>query len=387
MKTYHPNFKDKRVAARARKAIGFAKAVISEDKPHSWSTRYLDKYFGQQQHPLSQYLRRVLLITTNNHWSIDNKTCKEYILNAEGYRFLRDSLDGKTTLTWKEYRKSGEQDEAGASADKDPTCITSLFNPEAAYDYKIVNEWCRREFSEELANLAFSYDDKSNRLWHPLQHVKRENKRQVLAEAGLVHQYDVDCCAPTLLLQYAQTVGMDLWLEHLNEYLNNKTAIRNQIAEETEIPVKSVKVIINALFNGARIGSSPRQQISPLIQFEKARAEFLRTHEFIAGLRKDIKTCWDYIEEHHGRRYQVLKNGKTRKAAMKPTTKWAIYFDLERKVLNAVREYLEQTNNAHFLEHDGWTTAKAIDQAALQSYIEQKTGFVVKFSYEEVTAQ
>lgn len=392
MKKYHPNFKDKRVAERVRKAIGFSKAVISENKPHAWSTRYIDRYFGQQQHDLSKYLRSVLLIVTNNHWSVDGKKCKEYMLNGQGYTFLRDSLDGKTSLTWAEYRKQINSTEERTEEEKTAACITSLINPDDVYDREIVNEWCRREFACELQNLAFTYEDKSGRLWHPLQKVKREIKKEVLSEAGLVHQYDIDCCAPTLLYQYALQVGMDEYLEYIAEYLNNKTKIREQLAEDAELPVKAVKVIINSLFAGAKIGSSPAVAMGTVIGHDQARAEYLRQDKFIVGLRKDIKTMWEYIEEHHGCRYKadskgnvlLTKKGKPKKVPMTSSRKWSIYFDLERRVLDCVREYLEKTNTPNFLEHDGWTTASQIDCEALYSYVKSKTGFDVRFSYEEV---
>jgi hypothetical protein len=52
--------------------------------------------------------------------------------------------------------------------------------------------------------------------------------------------------------------------------------------------------------------------------------------------------------------YLVHINGKTRRKPMSSKQKWNIYFDLERTVLSCVREYLTDTNNKHFLEHDGW---------------------------------
>jgi hypothetical protein len=42
--------------------------------------------------------------------------------------------------------------------------------------------------------------------------------------------------------------------------------------------------------------------------------------------------------------------------------KWGVYFDLERQVLNEVREFLRETNNRHFLEHDGWSCENEINE-------------------------
>ena len=212
--TYNPNFNDPRVLSRTTQALGFALAVMSKTEPHQWSTRYIDQHFGQQQLPLSKYLRDVLLITTNNHWSKDTGKCKEYILNESGVRYLREIIQETTTMTWNEYKES--------NLDKNyhsiPYCIGSpdvcdeVRNNERKWDYKIVNQWVRREFENELAALQFNYDDKSDRLWHPIQSIRREYKEPILAERGLRYQYDIQCAAPTLIHQYAQQLDMDLWL-------------------------------------------------------------------------------------------------------------------------------------------------------------------------------
>jgi hypothetical protein len=62
--------------------------------------------------------------------------------------------------------------------------------------------------------------------------------------------------------------------------------------------------------------------------------------------------------------------------------KWGVYFDLERQVLNEIREFLLETNNRHFLEHDGWSCEQEVDQIALQQRIHERTGFRVEFELE-----
>jgi hypothetical protein len=59
-----------------------------------------------------------------------------------------------------------------------------------------------------------------------------------------------------------------------------------------------------------------------------------------------------------------------------------MYFDLERRVLNCVRRYLDETNNKYFLEHDGWSTTNEIDVIKLYDYILDHTGFNLKIEYE-----
>ena len=96
MNTYQPNFNNPRVVSRCKLALGFACGVISETKSHPWSTRYIDKYFGMSSRPLSKWLRKTLLICTDEFYEFNipgkQGICKKYILNVEGMRFLREAL-------------------------------------------------------------------------------------------------------------------------------------------------------------------------------------------------------------------------------------------------------------------------------------------------------
>jgi hypothetical protein len=63
--------------------------------------------------------------------------------------------------------------------------------------------------------------------------------------------------------------------------------------------------------------------------------------------------------------------------------KWAVYFDLERQMLNQVREYLTETANNHFLIHDGWTSTKAVDVPELIARIKSRLDIPVRISLNE----
>jgi hypothetical protein len=226
--TYNPNFNDPRVQKRIQHALGFVKGVLTTTKPKSWSTRYLDTHLGSQRNQLSKYLREVLLITTNPHWNKDTGKCKEYLLNESGVRYLRGRIDNTITDTWEEYGVSSETLEKKTTTLSIPYCSGSPSITQT-WDYRLVNDWCRREFQRELEELSFEYTEKSDRLWHPLQNIRSQYRSPILAESGLVHQYDIAAAAPTLIHQHAQQLGMDLWLDTLRNYLKNKTQIRYQL--------------------------------------------------------------------------------------------------------------------------------------------------------------
>jgi len=348
--SYTPNFSDPRVVKRVRKALGFARSCFSETKPRQWSTRYIDKHFGPQTNALSKWLRQQLLVTTNAWWSKDQGKCKEYVLNGSGYEQLAQQL----------------------KSDNDAViCVYDLSK-------ELVLDWAKEEFKDELATKVFNYNDKSSRLWHPLQNVRKEYKRDILAQANFKYEYDIQCCAPTLIMQLAQRHDMHLYLPHISGYLANRKYCREQIALNVELDPSAIKVIINALFSGAKLGMNPTFDIYKMLNGDRARITYLKQDPYLTGLREEIKICWDYIKTGLPRRSVVNKNNKEQMLPISSRQKWGVYFDLERVVLNAVMNYLKLTENQFFAEHDGWTTTDEVDQNELIDYVFQTTGYRIK---------
>lgn len=375
--SYKPNWNDPRVINRARHAYGFSRGVMTTTKPSHWAKSVIDKYFGTQNHDLSKYLRSILLITTNNNYDKATGLTKQYLLNERGIEFLRSIFINKDTEFAHWAQDNNHNIDENNSANTSPSVAL-------LYDQYVVSKFCEREYGMEMKSLDFQYQDKASRLWHPIQNIKREYKSHIMTEMGLVNQYDIESCAPTLLLQYAQHLGMDEYLFAVNDYLKNKTEIRNKLAQEMEVEPKVIKVIINALFCGARIGNSPEFAISHLLNNDLAKITFLKENEFIQELRKDIKLIWSYIETTLPVIITTTKSGKTRKLPLNSKRRWAVYFQLERQVLNQVREYLKSTGNKHFLEHDGWNTQQEVNQQELIDFVKNKTGFQISIKQEKL---
>jgi len=366
-KMYEPNFNDPRVIARCKQALGFSCGVMSLTKPHSWSTRYIDKYFGSSKHPLSKYLRKTLLICTDEHFSFnipgEQGKCKEYILNKQGVEFLTGILKNNNISII-------------------PYCATS-FEEDKNNDiqlYPIVVEVAKKDHIDELTSGNFEYNDISNRLWHPLQRYRKQYRTQILNDAGYLYDYDIECCAPTLIHQYAQQLGMDEYLFALNKYLVDRTSIRNKLAQGLELEPAAAKEIINALFAGARIANHKKADIYHILNGDKARIEYLKEDKFLTELRADIKTCWDYITPTLSRRCKITSN---RLLPITSKQKWNVYFELERQVINSVRNYLDEADIKYFLMHDGWRSNREVDRNELTEYVRNQTGFDIKFDYDK----
>lgn len=358
--TYNPNMADPRVRNRIQKAFGFARGVLSTDKPHGWSTRYLDRYFGQQQHALSQWLRKHLLICRNPRYSKDAGITKQWCLNAAGADHIRHLLNSD---------------------------IGTAAAAQQQFDQECVDHWIQKEFGDQVATNQYEYTEKSFRLWHPIQNIRSQYKKPLLAQYGLEYHYDIQCCAPTLIHQHAQRQlePMDLYLSALRHYLVDRQQVRQELAQAMAIDINTAKVIINALFCGARVGHNPTFDISQLLNHDPARIEYLKQDPYITELRTDIRICWNHIQTSMIRRSIIDKNNRKRMLAITPRDKWMRYFDLERTVLNSVVDYMKVHNIQYFLEHDGWACDRPIDTQQLELHVRESTGYQVVFDSTRIS--
>ena len=371
MTIYTPNIKDPRVLKRIKHAYGYARGVFSETKEQQKSIQALSKQFGQMQDSLAQFLYSTLLTCTDHYYNESAGISKKYILNADGAAKIREILKGNPVVVF---------------------TVNELKllppNPSArCIDEIVVNSFIEREYGDELARLDFKYVDKSNRYWHELQNVRSLFRGKILAKHGLKYNYDICACAPTLLMQHAQQQN-GLCFTEIEDFIDNRSAYRQYITDECELTPeygydiepkdknKTAKTIINSLFCGARLGLNAGYQLSRLLDYDAAR--ILAAKELTVDLRKDIKNMWDEITPTMSRK----RSPKGRLIAIQSSDKWIRYFQIEREVINAVRVYLDKTDNKYFLEHDGWSCEKIINEEELLAFIYKMTGYKVSVDYD-----
>lgn len=372
---YTPNFTDPRVINRTKHALGFAIGVMSSEKEHPWSTRVIDKYFGSQRNNLSKYLRSILLICTNQRYNKDTGECKSYKLNQLGVDYLRERL----TTDSKESNWVHHNHNKLSTTKLYPSVVEVQRD---AFDLQVVAQFIDKEYHDELISGNFNYDQKTYRLWHTIQSVKNNFRKPILAKYGYNYNYDIQACAPTLLLQYSRQLGNDLWLPAINEYLENRDKIRNQLAQETNLPTKDIKVLINALFCGAKLGCNEHFALSHLLNHDTAVIEYLKQNEFLTQLRDEIKIIWSYVNEEIPRTKKQDKRGYLRLIPISSRDKWNIYFRLECEVMTSIRHYITKNNLQCFLEHDGWVCKSEIDTEKLTQWVRNDTGYDVKLDLE-----
>lgn len=346
----------------------------------------INKHLGQSQDPLGQYLRRHLLICTNHHWrfGVVDPQCKMYRINPEGLARLQQHLEPKPQSMPNSYMQTAATDDTRIPAE-----------PDQAVD------WVRTQYRTEFDQQRFHYNEKSMRYWHPLQNMRREIKQQALALEGYKYQYDIETCAPSLLLQYSQQISpwafqpitlipgrqakkigpMDLYLQHLQGFIDNKHGLRQYISTNLEILESEAKTLINAMIAGASVSKNKKAQIFRLLGSDEAKIVFLQQDPAILAFRRDIKTMWDYITPTIPRRTSATTGKLCR---ITSGDKWHLYFQLEHHVISCIRNYLRLTDNPCFTEHDGWSCVKPVDLDLLRVHVRDNTGFDLKFSFEEI---
>lgn len=288
----------KQTEAAVKKALAFCHTQLQKERAVSKET--LTTYFGNAVRPLSQYLRNTLLITTDNHYSKDGRQCKKYICNKEGLQQLMQ-----------QYNLSENALEA----------------------YTIDAYW------PQMLSGMFRYQFKSNRLWHPLQNIKRELRDKMFYDAGYTHKYDIKTAAPSILTQLANQVSQQ-WTPAIYQFLRDSKEQRQRVATLLDIDYDTAKEILTGLFNGAQLTNN-YTAIGKLLT--KEQLDILRKDAFVSELRSEIKSVTKTL---------AVGGDKSRV--------WDKYFEAELAVMDTA---IASHTGKVFRMHDGLYTDTPLNTA------------------------
>lgn len=327
--SYQPNFNHIRVKRRITLAIEFVEQYVF-NKPVPVAKTQINKHFGQSQLDLSKYLKQQLLICEDPYFNWNTHVCKKYVRNQAGIDFLKQQLN-----------------------------YTQAINP---------------MLQQQLDTGDFVYTEKSDRLFNPIQYKPRKVKRPLLAANGYTNNYDIVCAAPTLFYQYAQRQTPNLKLPHIEEYIQNRSHIRNELSIKYNIPINDVKQILTGLFQGALLSLDHRTRIYHILNGNYALIRRLQADQYLCDLREDIKLMWKSITP-------LLKTNLNKKR-ITARDKARLYRELEKEVMTSIKGELKRTKNKFLLEHDGWTCRDVVDIMMLRSYVRSQTGYVIEIDWE-----
>jgi hypothetical protein len=343
MANYKPNFMDPRVQRRCQTAIDFCNSWLSTSKSRPISKHILQKNFGASNRLLGAYLRNQLLVVADNRFNMNSGLCKKYTVNLQNLKTLsRDiGIDSSATSDFERYQ-------------------------------------------DELTSGEFKYNHTSNRQYHPIQNLPKRVKRPALAKFGYKYHYDIVCCAPTLLLQYARSLGFTTATPNMDLYLVDRTRVRDDISKDCNIPVEYVKRAITGLFQGAYLSHNEQTRIIMDLEGNHIYIDALKSNKFICGLREEIKLMWQSITPTMTREYsdKQKSNGDFRVKPITGRQKARLYRELEEQVMLVIKKYLKRTSNLHLLEHDGWSCREVIDPIELRTLVRTTTGYVIDIDWE-----
>lgn len=328
MDEYEPNFSDLRVKQRLAAAVSWASKNLGmgQKTVHSFK---LNAVFGPKGNQLGDWLRTKLLLKAPDRY-VPGAKSYAYSVNKAGLRELTKVL----TAT------------------------------EISKKYLLDN--VQHEFADEVKAHEYKYKESSERYWHPLQNLQKDVKESFWKRNGLPHDYDIECCAPSILVQLAESAGMIREKhEMLFAYLNDKKPLREHVCKLVDCDPATAKRIINALFNKARLAANSRSAIFKMINGKHTKMLALQEDTEIKKLRKHVKEMWQHI---------ALKHAEVKTAR----GRWQLYFTHERRVLDCIIAVAKENNIAHFTEHDGIRTGKELDINQVEKRIFVETGFMLK---------
>lgn len=335
MKKYKPNFNDPRVANKCRRALGWATCQLHEHKYNGWSRKHLDKRIGYSHTDLGRYLRQQLLITHDNHWSMDHGICKKYTLNVQGAVGLAQQLGI-------EYKRRKPRQSIGLAL-------------------------AREQYQDVFDRGVFEYTEKSGRLYNELQNIKTDIRAPLFASYGFRFNYDIANAYPTLLTQYAlQTATYRKQFHSLSEYCNDPCAYRLKLAHSTGTDYATAKKILVAKFNGATL----REGYAISQTLNRTQMHRLKHNTQWNLLCKDITRLWKGIARSQGR------------TRIPPRERMHLYCQEERRVIGVIERQFKKQNYQMFLEHDGWRATDWIDPHLLELSVRKHTGYAITITCE-----
>jgi hypothetical protein len=227
----------------------------------------------------------------------------------------------------------------------------------------------------------FDYKEKSNRLFTSAQFIPRKIRDSVLNNQGYRYHYDIEAAAPRMLLQRAQYINPDISLPHLEDYIENRSLRRREIAQSCRISKDQVKTVINAVLQGSHISKYKDSKLFMALNQDYDAITRLQNDTITQNIVNDIKSLWKTLKSEFPERTMTDVRGITRRLRITSKQKSSYYRELEDQVGKIIRKLLKKDSVRYLWIHDGWRCDKAIDPGMIESEVRRKTGLVIKLEW------
>lgn len=345
--------KNKSTRARALKCLNWVELYVNKTRAIS-KTELFDQFGNTSRQP-GKALKELLLEVADPYYNMNTGSCIKYRRNKKGIEWVKSQL-GITEFT--------------------PTLTP--------------------EQDRQLDTGEIEYKDKSQRLWCDFQYIKKTIRNPLLKSKGYNWDYDIEVAAPTLLYQLSQRCYQQQWLldnqtrklrrppiltlTYIEQYINDRSGLRTEIANDCLVAESDVKITITALFQGGCLTTYRDSKLFQDLGCDHRKVRALSENQFLRGLRRDIKKMWIPLRDQMPVRYQTDKNGISKRVAVRGKDKSGVYLGIEREVADVIRGYLKKTHNRHLWIHDGWCCSKRIYSDELVSEVRRKTGYLIRLS-------
>jgi hypothetical protein len=195
--------------------------------------------------------------------------------------------------------------------------------------------------------------------------------------------YDIENCHYSILQQMAQKAGHEC--DSITYYLENKSKVRRELAEEFGVTVTQIKKVLLALVYGASLSEDPNAAIPDALGSVDI-AEAVYAHPFFNSLAKDIAAARSTILK----KVKVFRGGikNKRGLVMKVKKKKARHLlahllqGVEAEALNAAHDLY--ADKIHLIQHDGFTaTTPDLNIAAIEKAIFDATKYRLTVALDE----
>ena len=330
--SFQPNVKHKRDSKSLRHAIQWTEWWFRDSTIQSTAFTLIEKHYGNQHREKGKYLRHKCLIEVDSHYDMLSGKCKKYSMNHKGIEQLKNML-----------KKKGI----------DPDQVT--VSP---------------QLEQELETGQFKYDEKSDRLFHPLQFKPKRIKRPTFSSYGYRHEYDIKGAVYTLIRQHADQLGYQGRTGSLDDYILNCDLRRQELSDRCGINNKQSKLVFTSIIQGSAIRSYWGSQLYQQLDCNDQVIKSLQSDQYLTEIKQELRDLWSFLKQSMGITTRITARDKA-----------GLYRSLEKKIMREVVKFLKKTKNNYFLEHDGWFCREAIDITALVSSVRRTTGFVVELDW------
>lgn len=345
-----------RVRARIEGVLQFCKPYFLVRKPTPIASATLTKVFGNQNSPQAARLRAMTLEQSGTY---------KPKVHSYSYRVKRKGYNDLAILI-------------GMPPQTDAEMATELYGGIAA--------------GNEIPE--YTEPTKGARRYHAVQNLPKSLRAEVFKGW---FDYDIEAAAPTLVYQLASSVYRKLSPERtdvpypsVKKLVDDRTAVRQHIADVAGVDFTTAKGVVVALFFGAKLVPHEKQAIFRLVSSDRDVIAKLKNDPFVKAFRRDVSAMWVLLLMDENARNGV-QGFRTGVVVPKPETKskqrMAMYLRLERQVIDVVEAELLRDGAVPVLIHDGFMVQGKINKARFESAIQRETGFVIRLAEAQVGMQ